>query len=132
MRIHLKFVYKVCPAPIFYVWKFTLKGFMGNTRGFVVLIRRDHIDDKPVLEHELIHVRQFYRFFPLCFIHSFLYLFWERYRLSCEIEAYKKQLSLYDDAGPFVYDRKLIGFAMSLTKNYGLKITQLEAEEMLS
>ena len=131
MKLRLKFVYGICPALIFVVRQFGLNGLQGNARSFMVFIRRDHWGEEALLEHELTHVKQFYRFFPLIPTHAILYKFSKKYRLNCEVEAYKKQLSFYDDQGPFVHERKLIGFAMSLTKNYGLNITQGEAEELL-
>lgn len=125
MKIQLKFVYGMCPALIFYVR--TLESY-GETRGVIVRIRTSPFYIKDVLGHELTHVRQFYR---LPIIHSFLYYFWARYRLKCEVEAYKEQLSYYADAGPYVYNRKLIAFAKMLSENYRLNITRDEAEELI-
>ncbi len=125
MKIRLKFVYGICPAFIFYV---KTLGSDGETRGMLIRIRISRFYMKDILGHELVHVRQFYRM-PI--IHGILYYLWGRYRLRCEVEAYREQLSYYVDAGPFMHHRKLIEFASLLSKNYRLNITQCEAEELI-
>ena len=125
MKIQLKFVYGICPALIFYVH--TLQ-YDGETRGMVVRVRTSKPYIRDVIGHELIHVRQFYR---LPVIHSILYYFWAPYRLQCEVEAYREQLSYYADAGPYVYNSKIIAFAKLLSKNYRLNITRDEAERLI-
>lgn len=62
----------------------------GCANAFIIRIRPSHKDDRGLLEHELIHVKQFWCHGLL--IHSVLYRYNKRYRLKCEVEAYRKQL----------------------------------------
>lgn len=61
----------------------------GEARAWFIKIRTHHKDDVGLLEHEKIHVWQFWR--TLGF-HGLLYKFSKRYRLKAEVEAYRKQL----------------------------------------
>jgi hypothetical protein len=60
----------------------------GEAKGFVIWIREDMRGDKGVLEHELEHVRQFWKHGLL--IHMIL-LWYPPYRAWCEKKALEKQ-----------------------------------------
>lgn len=90
----IKFVYKIFPAIVIYNDKLVPNGFGGYTRLFAIFLKNKYKTDEGLLQHELTHVKQFYRI-PL--LHSYLYMFSKKYRLKCEIEAYKVQLSYYTD-----------------------------------
>ena len=105
-------VYKILPAVIIY--KKIAKPFAGKAHAMVVFIDPNYIGDKGLLEHELVHVKQFYRF-PF---HGLLYKFNSWYRLKCEVEAYKKQLEFNPS--------KLDTFAGYISERYNLKISRKE------
>ena len=105
---------------IFYTNFAVPKQHAACTRGPFIFIRPQHKDDKGLLAHEMEHVAQWWRTFGL---HSFLYLFSKRYKLKCEVEAYKVQL-LYS---PYAHYK----FAEFISKNYDLNITEAQALELL-
>ena len=96
--------------------------FAGQTIGPFILIRPSHKDDTGLLEHEKVHVRQFWRTLGLFGIG---YLLSKKYRLKIEVEAYKEQLKYYPT------DKKAL-FAYYLATKYNLDITQEEALKLLS
>lgn len=96
--------------------------FAGLTLGPFIFIRPSHKDDKGLLEHEKVHVRQFWRTLGLFGI---AYLLSKKYRLKYELEAYKEQLKYY------ATDKKQL-FAQHLATKYNLDITQEEALKLLS
>jgi hypothetical protein len=76
------------------------KKFAAMTRGPFVFIRPNYKHDKGLLEHELIHIKQWWRN-PL--FHALRYKFSKKYRLECEIEAYKHQLKFYDEDHAYLF-----------------------------
>lgn len=80
-------------------------GHGGTTFGPFVFIRAKHIEDRGLLEHELVHTRQFWN--PKKW-------FWGK--LRWEVEAYKEQLKWYPDD-------KTEQFARALATKYGLNIS---------
>lgn len=89
------------------------------TRGFFIFIRPEHKENYALIEHEKVHVKQFWRSFCL---HAFRYKFSKEYRLRCEVEAFKRQLEyLRNDNNQRKY------FAKYLSENYDLDITFGEA-----
>ena len=92
----------------------------GYARMWFIRIRPKYKDDIGLLEHEKVHVRQFWR---MCGFHGLLYWF-KWYRLKSEVEAYRIQLK---------YNNKALGkFAIRLAGNYNLGITVEEATKLLS
>jgi len=94
----LKFVYRVLPALIFRT-NLVPKGFNGITLGFVVNLRPQVYDSterfaQAIVEHELVHVRQFYRSLGLF---PFLYLLHPASRMKYECEAYSVQIRMLGD-----------------------------------
>ncbi|OPY87923.1 MAG: hypothetical protein A4E72_01405 [Syntrophus sp. PtaU1.Bin208] len=61
----------------------------GCANGPIIRIRPAYRDDRGLLEHEKVHVKQWWRTFGF---HSLLYLCSKKYRLAAEVEAYRVQL----------------------------------------
>ena len=104
-------------AIIFYIgwnnWSFGVKsGFSGQSFGPIIFIRPRSIDDRGMLEHELVHSRQFWN--PRKW-------FWSK--LDKELEAYREQLKWHPD--------RLEIFATILATRYRLNITKEEATALL-
>jgi len=95
-----------------------LGGFAGKTNAFIIRIHVDYKDDRGLLEHEKIHVKQFWKN-PL---HGLFYKFSKDYRLKSEVEAYRKQIE---------YGADLDQMAWLLWSRYDLKITLDEARDLL-
>ena len=95
-------------------------GFAGWTIGPVIFIRPKYKDDRGLLEHEKVHVRQFMSNpFGYCRV-----LWDKKYLLKTEVEAYREQLKWYDS------DRSEY-FAWAIATKYGIDITQEEALKLL-
>lgn len=107
---------------IFYTNFGVSDGAAGTTRGPFIFIRPEYKDDVGLLAHEKLHVRQ--AFIGLFVIHAWLYILCDRYKLWCEVEAYKVQAK-------FSSEDKLPLFAYYIANNYGLDITQEEALVLL-
>lgn len=107
---------------VIYTNRFIPSIYAGRTIGPIILIRPSHKDDTGLLEHEKVHVRQFWSTLGLFGIP---YLLSKKYRLKYELEAYKEQLKYYPT------DKKAI-FAHYLATKYNLNITQEEALKLLS
>lgn len=107
---------------VIYTNRFIPAIYAGRTIGPIVLIRPEYKSDTGLLEHEKVHVRQFWRTLGLFGIP---YLLSKKYRLKYELEAYKEQLKYYTT------DKKAL-FASHLATKYNLNITQEEALKLLS
>ena len=64
-------------------------GIVGWAHAWKIFISPDYVDDQSVVEHEKVHVRQWWRTLGL---HTHLMNLSEKYRLRIEIEAYKVTL----------------------------------------
>lgn len=95
--------------------------FSGYAVGPLILIRHEFRDDAGLHAHEETHVAQFWR---RPFTHDLRYMVSRSYRQACEVEAYRAQLAL----APW----GLMKFADSLSKKYGLRLTEAEARQLLS
>lgn len=93
----------------------------GCANGPVIRILEKYRNDRGIYEHELVHVRQWFRTLG---VHSLLYLFSKRYRFLSEVEAYKEQAKHYPD------DRREL-FAWFISRDYKLNIPATEALAML-
>jgi hypothetical protein len=93
--------------------------FAGTTSGPFVFIRPEFKNDIGLLNHELVHVKQFWKN-PLM---SLLYQFSKTYRLRYEAEAYKTQLEYAPG--------RLDLFAGFLVSNYNLQITLDQARQAI-
>lgn len=105
---------------IFYTDRFIPDRFAAFHFGPFVFIRPKYKDDIGLKMHELTHVNQFYRN-PLM---GLFYRFSEKYRLKCEVEAYKVQLQYYS------LDQSAL-FADYIATKYDLDITQEQAKKLL-
>jgi len=119
---------------------------VGFSKGPLVFIREDMKGDKSILPHELTHVKQWLMLSLLgplwaaaCYqlgygqwanlgilsiaLHQVLYTIVTPYRQWAEVQAYKVQIK--NGAGPN-------SCALSLSRDYGLSITQDEALALLT
>ena len=106
---------------VIYTNRFIPAIYAGRTIGPIIFIRPEYKSDTGLLEHEKVHVRQFWRTLGLFGIP---YLLSKKYRLKYELEAYKEQLKYYTT------DKKQL-FAQHLATKYDLNITQEEALKLL-
>jgi hypothetical protein len=96
------------------------QGFGGMAHGPIILILERLRGDEGISQHELTHVKQW--LFTLGLL-PLLYLT-PRFKLWCEVRAYRKQLQYYAD------DRSW-QFAGFIATKYGLDITQEQAHKLL-
>ena len=101
------------------------EGSAGCTKAWFIYIRPAYKEDRPLLEHEKIHVRQFWR--TLGF-HALFYLLSKTYRLNAEVEAYRVQLSYCNEWDKEINRQK---FAERISTKYGLDITEEDAYKLL-
>ena len=125
----------------------TPKGFGGVTQGPIIKILPKYKYDVGLLEHEKTHVRQWYfwlavgllfgtmltllvspALWPLFglapFLHQLLYKFVRRYRCWCEVQAYRKQITV----GGYISN----DFAVAaLVEKYDLKLSADKARALL-
>ena len=106
---------------IVYTNRFISKQHQACTRGPFIFIRPEFKGDKGLLQHVLVHRKQWLRTLGL---HGLLYFFVPEYRLAAEVEAFREQAKYYPD------DR-MPRFAELLASNYGLDITAEEALRVL-
>ena len=121
----IKTVYKVLPAFIIYTNRFIDDGFSGKAFGNIILIKPHYKNDKCLLMHELVHVKQFYKTFGL---HSVLYKLSEAYRLKCEIEAYTETIKCKE----YTNENQFRWIVKSLSNNYDLSYTYEEINKLLN
>lgn len=119
----IKFVYGCLPAIVIYNDSLVPEKFGGITWVFFILLREKYKTDQGILEHELVHVRQLYR---TLFLSPLIYLRSKKYRLKCEVEAYRKQLSYYPDKAD-----SLRWMSNAISTKYKLNITAAEAYRKL-
>jgi hypothetical protein len=93
-------------------------GFAGKANMFVIRILKSHKDDRGLLEHEKVHVKQFWRN-PL---HGLFYKYSEDYRLKSEVEAYRVQ---------YRYGADLNILADHLSSKYDIFISYTKAKELI-
>jgi len=116
----IKFVYKICPALVIYK-KPKNPLYAGYTQGFIVFIDPAKQNDIGLLMHELTHVKQAYK--GLFIIHGLKYIKNLKYRLACEIEAYKVQMTYNPE-----YQSTYANF---IANRYGLNIDEKYAYYLL-
>ena len=95
--------------------------FSGYTIGPIILIRPSRRGDAGLLEHEKVHVAQFWRSLGIL---PLLSLFIPSLRLKFEVEAYRKQLE--SNPGSALY------FAGFISTKYGLSISVTDALKLLT
>lgn len=105
---------------VFYVK--TLPESMGGcANGPVIRILKQYRGDEGMLQHELVHVKQWLRTFGL---HPIMYAISKEYRLHAEVEAYREQAKYYPE------DRREV-FAYFIAHRYGLQVSIAEALSLL-
>lgn len=135
----------------YYLVKVTEKivnGFGGTAQGPIIKILPKYKDDIGLLEHEKVHVRQWYAWLALGlligtlltllvspslwplfglapFLHSLLYKFVRLYRRWCEVQAYRKQVAV----GGYSSNEFVVTM---LVEKYGLDLSVDEARALLS
>jgi len=87
----MEWVYKFIPVPVFLSDKIR-EPFSGYSRFVYIVIKPNCIDDLGLIEHELTHIRQFYRTLGLM---DLLKHFSKRIKLNRELEAYINQANEY-------------------------------------
>ncbi|CCO46709.1 conserved hypothetical protein [Vibrio nigripulchritudo SOn1] len=126
----------------------------GNSRLFIITLRPETIGDQGVLAHEKCHVKQWWCWFIPLFlfgwtimytlghtmigliassailggstaIHPILYRLIRRYRLWCEVEAYKAQIKFGS------YPNNDFAVRALLNPNYDLKLTYERARYLV-
>jgi len=120
----IKTIYKILPAFISYVDKLP-KEKGGKAKFCFIKILKKYKDDIGLLNHELTHVRQFYR---LSVIHEYLNHFSKKYRLKIELEAYRNQLLSYPEKDR---EKKILYFAKFLSERYSLDKSVDECYKLL-
>jgi hypothetical protein len=106
MEIH--WIFGIIPVPVFYTEALTM-GYSAFCWCLFIVVRPEKRGKCKILEHELVHCKQFYRslgFYPL------MYSISRRYRYKSEIEAYKEQIRL---GGATIEEA-----ANWIIKNYGI------------
>lgn len=105
----------------FYKDVFIPPRFGGITYGFLIFIREKYRGDVGLLEHEKVHVRQFWRTFCLF---PLIYLLSKKWRFKWEVEAYREQMRHYSDdrSGKFAY---------FIATKYRLNVTAQDAFQAL-
>jgi len=113
----------VIPVPVFKVK--SMKAGDAAARGPFIQVKERYWDREPLIRHELVHVKQFWRSLML---HGILYNVWPWYRLHAEAEAYAEQLR-HVPANEFMMT--LREFALNLSTMYRLKIDRSHAYYLL-
>lgn len=120
----IKFVYGFLPAIVQYVDALP-DGFAGRANAIYIKILLGYKEDRGILEHELVHVKQCYRTF---FMHGLIYRLSKSYRLSSEAEAYATQLKINKIDGKEDYTDF---YAKRITEIYDLNVTFNEAKQKI-
>ncbi|MDH5327768.1 MAG: hypothetical protein OEZ68_15750 [Gammaproteobacteria bacterium] len=141
----LKFIFGFIPVPVFIVHSLKHDWQAGVSYGLFVLIRQGYEHDEGLIEHELVHCKQFYfvSFFflalmvglgapveslPLCMLAHPVLTRVPIYRYWIEVFAYRKQSKFTEN--PFMSSMK---YAERIKKLYGLpeSVTKNVVEDIL-
>jgi len=119
----IRFIYKMLPA-IFFKKNIEGKNFnyRATTKTLFVIVASPLWENEGIIQHELTHVKQFYRTFGL---HIFLTIFSKSYQKKIEIEAYKKQMKYSPEHLYCCYVPNLMNY-------YKFKMTKEEAIKALT
>tara|TARA_B100000497_G_scaffold124423_1_gene158896 strand:- start:1411 stop:1884 length:474 start_codon:yes stop_codon:yes gene_type:complete len=101
------------------------KRFAAVVRGFFIFVRPQYKDNIPLIEHEKVHIQQFWRTFGA---HGLMYLFSKGYRLRSELEGYSVQIKKREELGK---PPKFEYFSRCIADHYNLDITDKEAKILL-
>ena len=125
-KTELTTVYKILPVLIIYdnAGIFVLeknkkdKSPIGGSAGPVVFIYDKHVD-RDLLNHELVHIQQFYKYLG---ISSYLYNCIQKYRVSFEYEAYSAEINRISDKE----------FVEYMHDYYDITLTDLEIKNIIN
>lgn len=109
-------VYGILPVWTIFTEKFLPQGRAGQCYGIFNVIKPASRGDKGIIEHELVHSRQWYR--GLGVFHWLRYKYSWAYRYRAELQAYAVQLTHYDE---FSVSRMML-FAKYISETYDLPI----------
>lgn len=143
MKIHLN------PLAISIIVDKLPNNFGGISYGPFIGIIKKYENDEGLMQHELTHASQFWKVgilfssfvlfilsclhFPVdylwysllgFFLHGFAYLLFDKYKLFCEVKAYKEQLKYYDTD-------KTDLFVEFISTKYGLSVDKEEIKKLL-
>jgi hypothetical protein len=115
----VRFIWNLIPILIF-ITNFMPKRFGGYTVGPFILIRPEYKNDEGLIQHELVHVKQFIRSFGIV---PLLSTFNKQRRLNSECECYAKQLQYVDKKNYSVVRARFVNFMytkyqLGMSKNY--------------
>jgi hypothetical protein len=88
--MEIRWIFGLIPVPIFYTKALTMS-YSAFCWCLFIVIRPEKRGKCNLLEHELVHCKQFYRSIG---VYPLMYLISRRYRYKSEIEAYKEQIRL--------------------------------------
>jgi len=144
----MRFVYGILPAFMRYKAK---SDRAGGAKFIFIYINNKYKDDQGIINHELMHVKQFYRMSLLSLwgvviylmgglmtplvigvigfcAHTILYRFSESYRYVAEVEAFKVQLKSYDRS-EMDYDATVRKLVYILVTRYNVDVSLAQARE---
>jgi hypothetical protein len=121
------FVFGFCPIKLEYVSNddADMGWAAGKSWGPVIKIKEAYKDDEGLLQHEIVHSKQFYR---TCGLWSIFYRFISSWRYESEVEAYAVQLSYVEEPD---IDRVADLFAGFVVDRYNLDVKHNEAKEAI-
>ena len=118
-------VYKILPAFVFINDKFVPKRFGALTIGIFIFLKKKHENNEALIQHELEHVKQFYKTFGM---NTICYLVNKKKRIEYEASAYAVQL-FYTSKKYF--QEKLELFSNYLATKYNTDITPARARRKI-
>ena len=104
---------------------FIPRRFAAFVFGFIIFIRPSYKNNIPLIEHEKVHVHQFWRTFCT---HGIWYHFNKDYRLRSEVDGYAMQIKVREELGMTPDYERLAKYIVDF---YGLDITIEEAKALL-
>ena len=113
------------PYIIIPIGTFIPKRFVAFVFGFIIFVRPSHRNNVALIEHEKVHVHQFWRTFCT---HGIWYQFNKGYRLRSEVEAYAVQIRMRRILGQPEDIERYAGYVSDL---YNLDITTDEVVKLL-
>ena len=120
----IRFILLIIPIPILFSPR-SNPYKRGASWGPFIIIGKDFKKDEGLIQHELVHCRQWYVTLGMSF---WLYLFSKKYRLWAEVSAFAKQASMYTGE---IREDKILFFTECIVNNYGLNVTSHKVREML-
>jgi hypothetical protein len=118
---------KALPLPVPKIGLPWLPGsIVGISLGCAILVKQNYVNDEATIQHELVHCRQFWS--KGLIVHFVRYWFSSQYRQAMEVEAFRAELELQEEAH---YLKHLNDASCALAQRYGLKLSEAEARKLL-